>query len=149
MNLFPAFCRTLNQTWPMRNRPRKPKNTSAIFPHGSAKQGIFRPLEIVRRLYLTPSFSETVLRAELPKLSPNKAIHSQARDGGGIQDSQGNPGLCSIRAIVISLPNDPATSLFSGAISSLESQLSFSERPSRRKTVMPTLQNAVFAYTQT
>jgi hypothetical protein len=132
----------------MRDHRNKQNLVSTIFQHEWAKQGTCPLLEIVRQLYLTADLAEINLQAELPKLAPNKAFHSLAHGGEGIQGWQGNRGSRSIRAIVISVPNDPVTSLFSGAISSLESQLGFWERPSRGKTVMRTPKKTVFAYTQ-
>jgi hypothetical protein len=138
----------MNFLLPIRDRRNKQNLASIIFQHGWAKQGTCRLLEIVRRLYLMVGFSETSLQVELPKLAPNKAFHSQAHGGGGIQGWQGNRGLYSIRAIAISWLNNPVTTLFSGAIFSLVSRLSSLGRPSQGKTVMRMPKNYVFAYTQ-
>lgn len=148
MNLCHGFYRTLNQTWLMRNRRCKQKNAPATFPHGLAKQGTCHPIEIAPRFYSAADFWGTNLPPGLPRLALSKAFHNPAPDGAEIQGWRGNRDLCSIRAIAISLPNDPATTLFSGAISSLAVRLSFFGHPSRQKTVTRTAQNIVFAYTQ-
>ena len=132
----------------MRNCRYRRESIVAISRRGWEKRQICHPLEIVLRLYSKAGFWRTNLRAELPKLAPDKAFRNPARAGEEIQGSQWNHGLYSIHAIAISWLNNPATTLFSGAIFLLVSRLDSLGRPSQRKTVMRTTKNDVFAYTQ-
>jgi hypothetical protein len=132
----------------MRNCRCRRKSIATIFQRVLEKRQTCHPLEIVRRLCSKAGFWETNLRAELPKLAPNKAFRNPARGGAGIQGWQGSRGLCSIRAIAISWLNNPVTTFFSGATFLLVSRLSSLGRPSQGKTVMRTPKKYVFAYTQ-
>jgi len=132
----------------MHNRHYKRKKTAATFPRGLGKRRTCHPLEIVRRLYSKGVLSRTNLPAAPLKPVPNKAFRNLAHGVEGIQGWQANHGLCSIHAIAISWPNDPVTTLFSGAISSLAGRLDFLGRPSQVGTVTRMATIVVFAYTQ-
>jgi hypothetical protein len=132
----------------MRNRHFKQKNAAAIFRHVWEKRETCLQIGIEPRLYSKAGFWGTNLQLEFLKPVPNKAFHSLAPGVEEIPDWQANRGLCSIRAIVILLPNNPVTTLFSGAFSSLAGRLNFLGYQSQRKTVARTSRNSVFAYTQ-
>lgn len=132
----------------MRNCRYRRESVVVTFRRGWEKPEICHPLEIVRQPYSMAGFWGTNLRAELPKLAPNKAFRNLGRGGEEIQGSQRNHGLCSTRAIAILLLNDLVTTLFSGAIFLLVSRLNFLG-PSQSKTVTRMPKNVVFACTQT
>ena len=125
------------------------KNFLAItVQHGLEKSPASRQTGIGSQFCLTANSLEINLQAGHPIRVPSKAFRNLALCAAAIPDSPANRGLYSSRAVAISWPRFPATSLFSHAVSSPAGRPNSLGYPSRTMTVMRTFRRSVFAHTQ-
>lgn len=123
-------------------RPR-----TIIFRLVSERSPIFLRLEIPRQSCLSGDFWGTGLPCGCPGRGRDKAFRNLAPAAAVIPGWPVNPGLCSSRAIAAWLPEFPATSPFSCAISAPVGQSNFFGCQSLPGTVARPRRKSVFTRT--
>lgn len=120
---------------------------TVIFRPASERSRIFVRLGIPRQSCLSGDFWETGLPCGFPGHEQGKAFHNPAPAAAEIPGWPVNPGLCSNRAIAAWLPEFPATSPFSRAISALVGRSDFLGCQSQPGTVARPGRKTVFTRT--
>jgi len=126
----------------------KQRRTTIIVQPALEKLPVFGRLGIARRFCPAVGFWGTSLPSGRPRRAQNRAFRNPALCAAAIPSSPANPGLCSSRAVAVSWPRHPATSLSWCAISSPANQSNFLGALSPLATVAGQRENTVFTHTQ-